>query len=1259
MKETTIFTGYPSATATFLNYAGPVTLKLTSGDIIPSSAIIHDVKFSFYGDIWKGVEDNFHVYDLTSASEPKNNGNYWIDSVDVPRISDATKIDASDGNLLGRYEFTGVKSSSNEYGNYDALRILVKNTTSLTICFCRRKYRNPKTSTGSTGKVYSANPYYCEVTWEDTNYIPTAPSDVKFVNNSVNPGGLLTLNWTPSTLPSGASNKLIGYTVNVYSNNDHNNSEISGDYGPEEAIYPYYLTGANLSSYTFAAPLIAGTYYARVDAVVRDDEGSVNWCTNSTTYVPFTVKQVTNTGAPSNLQINYKSNQEYKSAITLYIGTMNIPELKLTWDAAPNGINNNVDYYYLHQNNSLWADYIKATEFILPSATNSADDFVGNYSAYAQSAVIGYNSSDHSNTVSIEKISAIPTISFTRSYSGTINSDLILTWNAASAINNATATYYIYRNNESSPLGYTTSTSFTFDINDATAGSNFNLSVEPRYVTANGSYTPGTKITTGSLVRASSFDVPNDFWISCYDGSNGFGDNGIMYSHAHESISIRWSAIESNANNGNSFTYILQQQINGGAFSEIATYNNASSFTQDISSFAEGTTIGYRMKITNNYGITTYSSTHTVTKIIRPKITKLLVNNITANKLDCVFDWEYGSLTASEDTAGLNYIIELEYNETPFILVNNGKINQFTSSRVIEDNCDISISTLRKTLTSLYNDVITNKKVYPKGKINLYLSQGSFASAKAEQSVEFTFNYVTAPSKLGEISYISGKSYYNPGDTVQIQLNNFAWSDAAGGTAGGEVSHYLTSSYSTNKFIFTNNKATVTAPNASEDLSINLTLKTSIKYAEVTKEYVSTSVLPALKVARWTAESVLIDSLNLIENKTNNTSYLEGYVRLPERLCSSQSQPNLTTIVPAVISPSTNYTITFYNKNGTVDNSFITSDIPANYLIRFTISNSEQNYSNVTAQFKFTFTNSSNKTLIIDTNPYRYFTSEIDLAVRKNRIGINVGNDFGTEADTAKSALLINAGSQTGTNPIVEILSTNSSTTNNKTQFLLLQDGSKSSAIWSDGESIFIDNLKVAVEGLTASRVLISNASGKLTTSSITTTKLGYLTDVTSNIQAQLNNKQETISGAATTITSNNLTASRALISNSSGKIADSAVTSTELGYLSGVTSSIQTQINDKYTLPNNATKNYVLAAPSSANGTPSFRALVSADIPSLNASKITAGTLAVARGGTASGTKGAAEGGALYNLGLVYSASGTGGVSSPQAGMICLVPKG
>lgn len=76
-----------------------------------------------------------------------------------------------------------------------------------------------------------------------------------------------------------------------------------------------------------------------------------------------------------------------------------------------------------------------------------------------------------------------------------------------------------------------------------------------------------------------------------------------------------------------------------------------------------------------------------------------------------------------------------------------------------------------------------------------------------------------------------------------------------------------------------------------------------------------------------------------------------------------------------------------------------------------------------------------------------------------------------------------------------------------------------------------------------------------------------YVDGVTSNIQTQLNGKQATITGAATSITSANLTANRALVSDGSGKVAVSAVTSTELGYLDGVTSAVQSQLDAKIPL--------------------------------------------------------------------------------------------
>ena len=74
------------------------------------------------------------------------------------------------------------------------------------------------------------------------------------------------------------------------------------------------------------------------------------------------------------------------------------------------------------------------------------------------------------------------------------------------------------------------------------------------------------------------------------------------------------------------------------------------------------------------------------------------------------------------------------------------------------------------------------------------------------------------------------------------------------------------------------------------------------------------------------------------------------------------------------------------------------------------------------------------------------------------------------------------------------------------------------------------------------------------------TTLKGNVTTLTN----ALGSKQDKIAGGASTITDDNLTANRALVSNGSGKVAVSAVTATELGYLDGVTSNVQTQLNKK-----------------------------------------------------------------------------------------------
>ena len=144
----------------------------------------------------------------------------------------------------------------------------------------------------------------------------------------------------------------------------------------------------------------------------------------------------------------------------------------------------------------------------------------------------------------------------------------------------------------------------------------------------------------------------------------------------------------------------------------------------------------------------------------------------------------------------------------------------------------------------------------------------------------------------------------------------------------------------------------------------------------------------------------------------------------------------------------------------------------------------------------------------------------------------------------------------------------------------------------------------VYLSNLNASRALISDSSKQVSSSVVTSTELGYLSGVSSAIQTQINTKAangansditslsglstplsvaqggtgaSTVSTARTALgvgTSDtptfsstilsNLNASRVLISDSTKTVSSSAVTATELGYLSGTTSTIQTQLNAK-----------------------------------------------------------------------------------------------
>jgi hypothetical protein len=114
------------------------------------------------------------------------------------------------------------------------------------------------------------------------------------------------------------------------------------------------------------------------------------------------------------------------------------------------------------------------------------------------------------------------------------------------------------------------------------------------------------------------------------------------------------------------------------------------------------------------------------------------------------------------------------------------------------------------------------------------------------------------------------------------------------------------------------------------------------------------------------------------------------------------------------------------------------------------------------------------------------------------------------------------------------------------------------------------------------------------------------------DIEEAVATKQDTITGAATTITDNNLTANRALTSNSNGKVDVATTTTTELNYVHGVTSAIQTQLNAKAStaLDNLSSDGQMII--DSANGTISNCIL---EIPQNIKASITSNVITLAKG--------------------------------------------
>jgi len=163
-------------------------------------------------------------------------------------------------------------------------------------------------------------------------------------------------------------------------------------------------------------------------------------------------------------------------------------------------------------------------------------------------------------------------------------------------------------------------------------------------------------------------------------------------------------------------------------------------------------------------------------------------------------------------------------------------------------------------------------------------------------------------------------------------------------------------------------------------------------------------------------------------------------------------------------------------------------------------------------------------------------------------VSVKAGSDVSFSYDAGEVDVQINSGSVGNSELAEDVLRSK------------LAPGTAYRILANDGSGEISENA-----ALTPDELVVTDVNGQLTTvSGVDSTELSYLNGLTSNVQDQIDAKEDSIIGGASTITQDNLTINRALLSDGSGKVAVSDVTSTELGYLDGVSSSIQSQLDGK-----------------------------------------------------------------------------------------------
>lgn len=827
---------------------------------------------------------------------------------------------------------------------------------------------------------------------QEPNGVPTPPSSV-WLNKSTADvlGESCTISWNGAT--AGYKNTIIGY-----------------DIYRDGAYYTGINTDQTYGSAAVPAPTNPSSSYT-YSILTRVTPTRYSVLSNGVT---LSTSAKTAPSAPTGVMINSTTN--------CYIGTHNLTTLIISWNASTAGAYNNVTSYHIYKDNTLLGGTTETSFDILSSSAISHDsnnNFVGNYYVYAIGS--GGNNSAGGGPATVNIIAAPSTITLTSGVPEVTASNLYMSWNGVSApTGTSSLSYYLAFMTSSDTawqyLDSITNTAYTFPIEKVNKGKNFTIGITTRAYGSGSSYTPSST-TTLSSGRVGFFNMPSPFFSKVYDNAandvktevNAFG---------YGTMSIYWNSATMAEASGNIFTYTLKCKIGNGAWTDIysitksptsSDYGQQLLYSYNLASVGEGTVVYFYCTVRDNYGSELSSETIPITRLTSPTITNV-ATAITYKKVNVGFS---GRMTTPNLNDTLTYNIYLGYDDK-YDSYNNGTIDSTMPN--INANCAIDLTQGANANTNtfigaLYDKVITQKYPRPNGRVRIEVYYSTYPQCKANSYPSITYNFkndISNSSGLGitVTTPPAHPTYFNSGDKVNFSFASLAWTDAAGGTSGANITYTFADNIGANYASSVSPNTTITQimPTFIQDTQVVYTITARVSYADGTSQSkVSTT---SFWGARWYNGDVLS-----ISNAKPGDEVIIGNWILPSALWSSSQFGNLAKVELSLLN----------GDNG--DTPFTSGEVSktltsfTSKIISFSIADIDLTQ-DTTIRAKAICTNTSGNSFTVYSSYYLVRSSAVTMALRKGSLGLNVSGSF--NPSSTESTLYVNA-KPNGTAPTVVI----------------------------------------------------------------------------------------------------------------------------------------------------------------------------------------------------------------------------------------------